>query len=115
VVSDFALRSASACALPRPSAIASAKLANSTVNHSHSVICRLKPKCPAVCGSSSSAVVTTEPTSTTNITGFLAICIGFSFFSESTAARFTIADSNSARFFDVPVWVAACISISSHF
>ena len=34
VVSVFALRSVAACALPRPSAIASAKLANSTVNHS---------------------------------------------------------------------------------
>src|SRR6201998_4620699 len=32
-------RSVSACALPRPSAIASAKLANSTVNQSHTVIC----------------------------------------------------------------------------
>ena len=31
-------RSESACALPRPSAIASAKLANSTVNHSHRII-----------------------------------------------------------------------------
>ncbi len=34
IVSERALRSESACALPRPSAIASAKLANSTVNHS---------------------------------------------------------------------------------
>ena len=33
-VSVRVLRSVSACALPRPSAIASAKLANSTVNHS---------------------------------------------------------------------------------
>jgi len=33
-VSVFMNRSASACALPRPSAIASAKLANSTVNQS---------------------------------------------------------------------------------
>ena len=41
MVSERALRSVSACALPRPSAMASAKLANSTVNHSHSVICRL--------------------------------------------------------------------------
>ena len=32
------LRSVSACALPRPSATASAKFAKSTVNHSHSVI-----------------------------------------------------------------------------
>ena len=34
---DRVLRSVSACAFPRPSAIASAKLANSTVAHSHSV------------------------------------------------------------------------------
>ena len=34
-VSERVLRSVSACALPRPSATASAKLANSTVNHSH--------------------------------------------------------------------------------
>ena len=43
VVSVFALRSVSACALPRPSAIASAKLAKSTVNQSQSVICKEKP------------------------------------------------------------------------
>ena len=34
-VSARVLRSVSACALPRPSATASAKFANSTVNHSH--------------------------------------------------------------------------------
>jgi hypothetical protein len=37
--------------------------------------------------------------------------MGFSFFSESTLARRTMDDSNSARFFDVPVCVA-CIWIS---
>ena len=31
------LRSVAACAFPRPSAMASAKFANSTVNHSQSV------------------------------------------------------------------------------
>ena len=36
-------RSVSAWALPRPSAIASAKLANSTVNHSQTAIVRMKP------------------------------------------------------------------------
>ena len=41
-VSVRVLRRLSACALPRPSAIASAKLANSTVNHSHSAICSSK-------------------------------------------------------------------------
>ena len=44
VVSVRALRSVSACALPRPSAIASAKLANSTVSHSQNVICSSKPR-----------------------------------------------------------------------
>lgn len=38
IVSVFVLRSASACALPRPSAIASANVANTTVNHSQSEI-----------------------------------------------------------------------------
>ena len=36
-------RSAAACALLRPSASASAKLANSTVNHSQSATARMKP------------------------------------------------------------------------
>jgi hypothetical protein len=40
VVSVLVRRSASACALPRPSAIASAKFAKSTVNHSHAEIAR---------------------------------------------------------------------------
>ena len=38
-----ALRSVSACALPRPSAIASAKFAKRTVNQSQSEIARMKP------------------------------------------------------------------------
>ena len=43
------LRSVSACALPRPSATASARLANSTVNHSQITICSSKPiACPPV-------------------------------------------------------------------
>ena len=47
-VSARALRNVSACALPRPSAMASAKLAKSTVNHSHNVICSPKRKSPSV-------------------------------------------------------------------
>ena len=43
VVSVRVRRSASACALPRPSAIASAKLAKSTVNQSQREIARMKP------------------------------------------------------------------------
>ncbi len=68
-----ALRSASACALPRPSAIASAKLAKSTVNQSQSETARmnqagaspLAERAPGRRG----RVVRTLPTSTTNITG----------------------------------------------
>jgi hypothetical protein len=116
VVSDFALRNASACAFPRPSAIASAKFANSTVNHSQSVICRLNAKWVEPCGRISNSVVTTLPTSTTNITGFFACSLGFSFFSESTAARRTMDDSNIARFFEVPVCVALISSnLEIHF
>ena len=43
ITSFFALRSDAACAFERPSASASAKFANSTVNHSHSAIARMKP------------------------------------------------------------------------
>ena len=40
-VSCLVLRRVSACALPRPSATASARLANSTVSHSQTVIVQL--------------------------------------------------------------------------
>ena len=43
-VSVRALRSVAACALPRPSATASAKLANSTVTHSQTMIWKVKPR-----------------------------------------------------------------------
>ena len=92
-VSARAFRSVSACALPRPSAMASAKLANKTVNHSQSVICSPKPKCPAWCAAFQInwMVVTTAPTSTTNMTGFFAIVRGVSLRKESTMARERIA------------------------
>ena len=41
-VSRLVRRSVSACALPRPSATASARLANSTVSHSQTTIVQLK-------------------------------------------------------------------------
>ena len=47
ITSVLVLRSVSAWALPRASAIASAKLANSTVNQSQSEICTPKPTLPA--------------------------------------------------------------------
>ena len=89
-VSVRVLRRLSACALPRPSAIASAKLANSTVNHSHSAICSSKiatDVCPATVSRIRLSVVRTLVTSTTNMTGFLTIRRGSSLRTESTEAR----------------------------
>ncbi len=60
-----ALRSVSAWALPRPSATASARFANTTVAHSHAAMAQANTDgCTAA-----STVVSTEPTQTTNITG----------------------------------------------
>src|ERR1039457_7610012 len=56
--------------------MASAKLANNTVNQSHSVICRLNLN--AAPPLNSSTVVITLPISTTNMTGFPIILRGFS-------------------------------------
>ena len=89
-------RSVSACALPRPSAIASAKLAKSTVSQSQNVICSSKPRSPPpvddVAGCRRS-VVSTLPISTTNITGLRAIVRGCSLRNESPIARRTICGS----------------------
>src|SRR6202521_2178954 len=96
-VSDRAFRSVSACALPRPSAMASAKFANSTVNQSQSVICKLNAK---LCFSrNNSAVVTTLPTSTTNITGFFIMVRGSSLTTASTSARRIILASHNLLLF----------------
>src|SRR5437660_311867 len=96
-VSDLALRSVSACALPRPSAMASAKFANSTVNQSQSVICKLNAK---LCFSrNNSAVVTTLPTSTTNMTGFFIMVRGSSLTTASTNARRMIFASHKLLLF----------------
>ena len=44
MVSSRVWRRLAACALPRPSATASAKFANSTVNHSQTMIWKVKPR-----------------------------------------------------------------------
>jgi len=62
------LRKVSAWALPRPSATASAKLANQTVRASHTVIDQVKTPGWAI----ASTRLTTVPMRTTNMTGFLA-------------------------------------------
>src|SRR6202140_4989555 len=96
-VSDLAFRSVSACALPRPSAIASAKFANNTVNQSQRVICRLKVK---LCFSrNNSTVVTTLPISTTNMTGFFIMVRGSSLTTASTSARRIIFASHKLLLF----------------
>ena len=92
-------RRVSAWALPRPSAIASAKFANTTVNHSHSAIWSVNPRAarPASRSRRKTSVVSTLPTSTTNITGFRTMCRGSSFRNESRIARRTIGGSNRGR------------------
>ena len=97
VVSSRVLRSSSACALPRPSAIASAKLANSTVNQSQTDTARMKPAGASPSPSrawSHSAVVSRLTTSTVNITGFLIWRRGSSLRKLARKARPASAGSN---------------------
>ena len=76
------LRSVAAWALPRPSAMASAKFAKSSVNQSQSVSCKWKLlKCAKV-----KNVVRIEPMRTTNITGFFHCTRGSSLRKESRIA-----------------------------
>src|ERR1700736_3545907 len=101
MLSDRVLRNAAACALPRPSATASAKLANRTVNQSQMVIWPTNSSLllPLVAGAPlnrpamNTIVVMTEPTSTTNITGLRAIHRGFSFLKLAPIAGTRMARS----------------------
>jgi len=115
VVSRRILRRLSAWALPRPSAIASAKLANRTVNHSHAVVQPVNQSGisdpPPTRSRMTSAVVRTLPTSTTNMTGFFIMWRGDSLTtlsitawrmmplskSESSCARADIRTSSPGR------------------
>src|SRR6266511_1261482 len=108
IVSVLDLRRLSACALPRPSAIASAKFANNTVNQSQSVICNsnplfVTPGMGAISPRISCSVVKTLPTSTTNMTGLPIILRGFSFLNELVTARLTICVFQIAFFFVWPL------------
>ena len=87
-------RSALACALPRPSAMASAKFANSTVSHSQTAITptnQSEPVSPRIRSRTKMPVVMTLPISTMNITGFLNCSRGSSFGNESLTAPRTIS------------------------
>ena len=90
-VSWRARRSVAACALPRPSATASARFANSTVSHSHTVIAHAN----RLGWSTASTVVKTEPISTTNITGLRHSVRGSSLRSASGTDRHKSLGSSS--------------------
>src|SRR5277367_3935173 len=77
-------RKAFACALPRPSATASAKFANSTVNQSQIAICKTNPVWPGE--RKISTVLMAAPTSVTNMTGFFTINRGSSLRNVSPSA-----------------------------
>ena len=87
-VSVLVLRNVSACALPRPSAIEVAKLANSTVNQSQPATCptKLVLALPWMRPAMKYSVVMTLPTSTTNITGLRATSRGSSLTKELRTA-----------------------------
>ena len=108
VVSRRVRRRDSACALPRPSAIASAKLAKITVNHSHTEMANTKERSatlPTITPLRKTSVVTTAPTSTTNITGLRACVRGLSLVSEPISALRMISEVHGltvrARFISV--------------
>ncbi len=92
-VSERIRRSVSACALPRPSAMASAKLAKITVRKSQIVM--LQKKIPPL--AIDSMKVITVPTRTTNITGFLTWTRGSSFLNAPTDACPRISRSKRPR------------------
>ena len=92
-VSERILRSVSACALPRPSAMASAKLAKITVRKSQTVMDHVKSDGCAI----ASTKVTTVPTSTTNMTGLRICTVGFNLTNESTRALRRIGPSKRLR------------------
>src|SRR5579884_746394 len=91
-------RSDSAWALPRPSAIASAKLAKITVRKSQAVMLQLNRPGWAT----ESMTVTTVPTSTTNITGFFTCTRGSSFLNDPTTACRRISGSKRLRDWATP-------------
>src|SRR6266542_3656518 len=94
--SALVLRSESAWAFPLPSAMASAKFANTTVNHRPIPIPVSKATGPPPTTSATIRMVTTsDTTSTTKITGLRSKVRGSSFLKLSTTARLTMGGSNN--------------------
>ncbi|CAB4935901.1 unannotated protein [freshwater metagenome] len=103
LVSVRMARSASACAFPRPSARASATLAKTTVSHSHTATTKANQagwppsdEMP-VAWPTQIAVVTTAPSSTTNITGLRTCTRGSSFTRLWTSAGRRMLGSSRER------------------
>ena len=97
-VSERIARSASACALPRPSAIASAKLPNTTVSQRKNATVNVNhaagPRCRRDARSAWSAAA---PTSTTNMTGLRMTCRGSSLTSDDSIAGSRMSRCSSER------------------
>ena len=97
------LRSVAACALPRPSATASATFAKNTVSHSQTAMPHVKPNGsdaspPPRNGSvSAMTVVRAAPTHTRNITGLRHCDAGWSFFAAPGRAATICAALNARR------------------
>src|SRR5215472_11451235 len=91
MVSRLVRRRVSACALPRPSATASARFANTTVSHSHATIVQLNMDEWVI----AVYVVRAAPISTTNMTGFLSWTLGSSFLKASGSDFQSILGSSS--------------------
>src|SRR6202167_2168915 len=90
IVSRLARRSVSACALPRPSATASARLAKTTVSHSQTTIVQLNAEGERI----AVYIHSKAPTSTTNMTGFLTCTRGSSFLNASGVDLHSILGSS---------------------
>jgi hypothetical protein len=101
----------SAWALPRPSAIASAKLANATVRKSQMVMLQVKVLGCAIASKST----TTAPISTTNITGFLTWVLGLNFLIEPTKAWPRIWRSKRLRACATPWAIVGFVPAASSF
>ncbi len=108
VVSCRLRRSEAACALPRPSATASARLANTTVAQSQTTMSQAKTDGWAI----ASAVVRVAPASTTNITGLRTIRRGLSLAQADGSWVTSIRTSSSpapTRAWGEPGWARSVI------
>ena len=96
-VSERIARSASACALPRPSAIASAKFAKTTVSHSQIATTNVNQRGSSPGPAIHASVVIAAPTQTTNMTGLRSWTRGSSLTNEAPIAPLRMLRSNSER------------------